>query len=112
VNEEWTREQCLRLVDAALRKLEAKRLARERKQKMDPDPILLRIALKMRKYEVLYECLMGDEPLTAIAHRLGWVPPVNGHTMRLDELEVLAAQFIEDTYPIDNDVQDTEEEAQ
>jgi len=112
MSNEWVREQCLRLVGAAIHKLMMKRAVRERKRKLIADPILTRIDLKISKYQVLYDCLMGDEPLTAIAYRIGWIAPINGHTMRLDELERHAAAFIEETYPIDADVQETEEAAQ
>lgn len=111
MREEWMREQCLKLVESAIYQMQKKALARKRKTQDDwvgssPDPVIVRLNHKIGKYEVVQQCLLGEEPMTAIAYKLGWRPPVNGHVCSLLHLEEQASQFIENAYPLDNDEED------
>jgi len=81
--------------------LTAKLSARGRKKGLaspDADPVVASIENRIRKQRVLHDLLCGDSA-TTVARRLGWMPPVNGHTMDIDVVENGAAEFIRSKYP-------------
>jgi len=110
MREAWMRTQCLELVGAALHQMHKKVDARRRKTECgwvgsSPDPVVVRLLHRINKYEVVQQCLLGEQPMTAIAYKLGWRPSVY-YQFKISELEQQAALWIEDTYPIDSKEED------